>query len=232
MTSSVHREHHRNHNVGWLRAAVLGANDGIISVASLVIGVAAAGTERHTMLVTGVAGVVAGAMSMAAGEYVSVGTQADTEAADLTREKQELKEEPERELAELEMIYRGRGLDDELARRVAAQLTAKDPLLAHARDELGITERLRARPMQAALASAGSFSIGALIPLATVAIAPAKGLASFCAATAMVALVTLGALAARAGGAPVLRGAMRVGFWGALAMGLTALIGDMIGTAL
>ncbi len=232
MPSPLHHEHHRTSRVGWLRAAVLGANDGIISVASLVIGVAAAGAEGHAILVTGVAGLVAGAMSMAAGEYVSVRTQADAEAADLKREKRELAEEPERELTELEMIYRGRGLDDELARRVAVQLTARDPLGAHARDELGITETLRARPVQASLASAASFAIGAMIPLATVAIGPTQGLASVCAATALFALVTLGAVAARAGGAPVLRGAIRVGFWGALAMGLTALIGDMFGAAL
>lgn len=223
---SLHREFHRTSRVGWLRASVLGANDGIISVASLVIGVAAAGTHNEGVLVTGVAGLVAGAMSMAAGEYVSVRTQADAERSDLKREKQELVDEPERELDELAMIYRARGLDEDLARRVAAQLTAKDALGAHARDELGITDALRARPIQAALASASSFAIGAMIPLGTVALGPAERLAVPCAITALVALVALGAIAARAGGAPMLRGALRVGFWGALAMGLTAVIGD------
>ncbi|TDU32252.1 VIT1/CCC1 family predicted Fe2+/Mn2+ transporter [Panacagrimonas perspica] len=229
---SLHHENHRASSVGWLRAAVLGANDGIISVASLVIGVAAAETASQGVLVTSVAGLVAGAMSMAAGEYVSVRTQADAETADLNRETRELADEPERELAELETIYRSRGLDPDLARRVAEQLTAKDPLGTHARDELGITEALRARPLQAALASAAAFSTGALVPLATACIAPFEHVATLCAGAALLALVTLGAIAARAGGAPVLRGALRVGFWGALAMGFTALIGDAVGALL
>ena len=226
---TLHREYHRADRVGWLRAAVLGANDGIISVASLVVGVASAGTSADGLLVTGMAGLVAGAMSMAAGEYVSVRTQADTEAADLNRERGELKDEPDRELIELAAIYRARGLDESLARTVAAQLTAHDALGAHARDELGITEALRARPVQAALASAAAFSAGAAVPLAAIRLAPTTHLAEACAGTALITLLLLGAAAAKAGGAPVLRGALRVGFWGAFAMGLTALIGQQFG---
>lgn len=226
---STHREFHRAERIGWLRAAVLGANDGTISVASLVVGVAAAGTAPTDVLLTGVAGLVAGAMSMAAGEYVSVQSQADTEHADLRREKSELETQPERELAELSSIYVQRGLKPALARQVAEQLMAHDALQAHARDELGITETLRARPVQAALASAASFVVGALVPLATVLLAPAAWLAEVSSATALATLLVLGGIAARAGGAPVLRGALRVAFWGALAMALTAGIGRWFG---
>ena len=227
---SSHREFHRAERIGWLRAAVLGANDGTISVASLVVGVAAAGTTPADVLLTGVAGLVAGAMSMAAGEYVSVQSQADTEQADLRREQAELETQPERELAELAGIYVRRGLSRALARQVAEQLMAHDALQAHARDELGITETLRARPVQAALASAASFVAGALVPLATVLLAPPARLAEVSSATALVTLLVLGGVAARAGGAPVLRGAVRVAFWGALAMALTAGIGRWFGT--
>lgn len=227
---SSHREFHRAERIGWLRAAVLGANDGTISVASLVVGVAAAGTTPADVLLTGVAGLVAGAMSMAAGEYVSVQSQADTEQADLRREQAELETQPERELAELAGIYVRRGLSRALARQVAEQLMAHDALQAHARDELGITETLRARPVQAALASAASFVAGALVPLATVLLAPPARLAEVSSATALATLLVLGGVAARAGGAPVLRGAVRVAFWGALAMALTAGIGRWFGT--
>lgn len=226
---SSHREFHRAERIGWLRAAVLGANDGTISVASLVVGVAAAGTAPAEVLMTGVAGLVAGAMSMAAGEYVSVQSQADTEQADLRREQAELETQPERELAELAGIYVRRGLSRALARQVAEQLMAHDALQAHARDELGITETLRARPVQAALASAASFVAGALVPLATVLLAPPARLAEVSSATALMTLLVLGGVAARAGGAPVLRGALRVAFWGALAMALTAGIGRWFG---
>lgn len=226
---SSHREFHRAERIGWLRAAVLGANDGTISVASLVVGVAAAGTTPADVLLTGVAGLVAGAMSMAAGEYVSVQSQADTEQADLRREQAELETQPERELAELAGIYVRRGLSRALARQVAEQLMAHDALQAHARDELGITETLRARPVQAAMASAASFVAGALVPLATVLLAPPARLAEVSSATALATLLVLGGVAARAGGAPVLRGAVRVAFWGALAMALTAGIGRWFG---
>lgn len=226
---STHREFHRAERIGWLRAAVLGANDGTISVASLVVGVAAAGTAPTDVLLTGVAGLVAGAMSMAAGEYVSVQSQADTEQADLRREQSELETQPERELAELTGIYVQRGLSQALARQVAEQLMAHDALQAHARDELGITETLRARPVQAALASAASFVAGALVPLATVMLAPPARLAEVSSATALLTLLVLGGIAARAGGAPGLRGAVRVAFWGALAMALTAGIGRWFG---
>lgn len=228
----VHREFHRSDRVGWLRAAVLGANDGVISVASLVVGVAAAGSEPRQVLVTGVAGLVAGAMSMAAGEYVSVRSQADTENADLLKEKGELETEPERELAELAAIYVGRGLDEPLARRVAEKLTARDALAAHARDELGITETLRARPLQAALASALSFALGAAVPVVAAALAPAGRIEVLCSATAILALGLLGGSAAQAGGAPVLRGSARVMFWGVLAMLLSAGVGRWFGAAI
>jgi VIT1/CCC1 family predicted Fe2+/Mn2+ transporter len=220
-----HHEHHRTKNVGWLRAAVLGANDGIISTASLVVGVAAAGSAQAVIVMTGVAGLVAGAMSMAAGEYVSVQSQADAEHADIAKEKQELKEEPERELAELTAIYVGRGLGQDLARRVARELTKNDALAAHARDELGITETTRARPVQAALASALSFAAGAAVPIVTAVLAPPRWVGEVSAATCLATLLALGALAAYAGGASMMRGALRVGFWGAFAMGLTALVG-------
>lgn len=225
-----HAEKHRTHRVGWLRAAVLGANDGIVSTASLIVGVAAAGASRATILVTGVAGLVAGAMSMAAGEYVSVSSQSDTERADLERERHELATDAEHEHAELAAIYVGRGLDAELADRVATQLTAKDALAAHARDELGISEILTARPVQAALASAGTFAVGAALPLLLVLFVPASALAWSVSASSLFFLALLGSLAARAGGAPVLRSVVRVTFWGALAMALTAAVGALFGT--
>ena len=222
-----HRELHRTDRVGWLRAAVLGANDGIVSVAGLVVGVAASGATPSTILLTGVAGLVAGAMSMAAGEYVSVQSQADAEAAALALEKSELRDMPDSELAELTQIYVGRGLEPALARQVAEQLTARDALTAHMRDELGITEELRARPVQAALASAAAFTVGALLPIATTVLAPAGKVAMVTTATTLVGLLLSGGLAARVGGAPVLRGAWRVGFWGAMAMGAAALVGRL-----
>jgi VIT1/CCC1 family predicted Fe2+/Mn2+ transporter len=225
-----HRERHRTDRIGWMRAAVLGANDGIVSTASLVVGVAAAHATNHDILVAGVAGLVAGAMSMAAGEYVSVSSQADTEAADLARERKELGADQAAELAELTGIYVGRGLDPALAKRVAEQLTAHDALAAHARDELGISESLAARPVQAALASAATFAVGAALPLLTAVWAPAAHLIPFVAASSLLFLMILGALAAFTGGASAWRGAARVTFWGALAMGLTAGIGTLFGT--
>ncbi len=226
---SLHRESHRSDRIGWLRAAVLGANDGAISVASLLVGVAAAGATQETVLTTGVAGIVAGAMSMAAGEYVSVQSQADTEGADLERERRELLEEPERELAELAAIYTSRGLDAALAQQVAEKLTRQDALGAHAREELGITEQLRARPVQAALASALSFAVGASIPFVAALLAPPAAVASTISGAAILALALLGAIAARAGGASMRRGALRVAFWGAMAMVLTAGVGWLFG---
>lgn len=225
----IHRESHRAARIGWLRASVLGANDGTISIASLVVGVAAAGSPHGSILLTGVAGLVAGAMSMAAGEYVSVQSQADTEAADIKREKRELESEPEHELAELSAIYVDRGLDQTLARLVAERLMASDALGAHARDELGITETLRARPIQAAFASAISFVAGAIIPIVAALLAPSNLVAEVTSATALVALVILGGTAAYAGGATIAMGALRVAFWGALAMGLTAGVGRFFG---
>lgn len=226
----MHREEHRTERIGWLRAAVLGANDGIVSTASLVVGVAAASTGRSEVLVAGVAGLVAGAMSMAAGEYVSVSSQADTEQADLTRERSELATIPESELDELTSIYEGRGLDPALARQVAEQLTAKDALAAHARDELGISEITTARPVQAALASAATFATGAALPLLVVLLTPDALLVYAVSITSLIFLALLGILAARAGGAPVLKAALRVTFWGALAMALTAAVGALFGT--
>ncbi len=225
-----HREEHRTERIGWLRAAVLGANDGIVSTASLVVGVAAASTGRSEVLVAGVAGLVAGAMSMAAGEYVSVSSQADTEAADLTRERTELATMPEFELNELTAIYVQRGLEPVLARQVAEQLMAKDALAAHARDELGISEITTARPVQAAFASAATFAVGAALPLLVVLLSPAAGLVYTVSITSLFFLALLGVLAARAGGAPPLKAALRVTFWGALAMGLTAVVGALFGT--
>ncbi|MFV1845907.1 VIT family protein [Stenotrophomonas maltophilia] len=227
---SRHPELHRSERVGWLRAAVLGANDGIVSVAGLVVGVAASGASASTLLATGVAGTVAGAMSMAAGEYVSVQTQADTEAADLAAEKRELHEDPHSELEELSAIYRHRGLDPVLARQVAEQLTAHDALGAHARDELGITDTLRARPLQAALASAGAFTCGAALPVLTALLAPVDKVAMITTASTLLGLCLTGAMAAQAGGAPPLRGALRVMFWGALAMAAAAAVGRLLGT--
>lgn len=222
-----HHETHRSERVGWLRAAVLGANDGIISIAGLVVGVAASGASHGTVLMSGIAGLVAGAMSMAAGEYVSVQSQADTEKADLSLERMELAEDPEAELTELSHIYTQRGLDPALARQVAVQLTAHDALAAHARDELGITETLRARPVQAALASAIAFTVGAAVPIATVLLAPEASMGKVTIAVTVISLFLSGALAAHAGGAPLLRGALRVGFWGAVAMAASHLIGKL-----
>ena len=225
-----HKERHHTGQMGWLRAAVLGANDGILSTASLVLGVAAAHGTRSNVLVAGVAGLVAGAMSMAAGEYVSVHSQADTERADLERERAELRADDEGEHKELTAIYVGRGLDPSLAKQVADQLMARDAIGAHARDELGISETLRARPIQAALASAGSFAVGAAMPLVTTTVAPVASLSIFVSGTSLLFLALLGALAARAGGAGVASGAIRVAFWGALAMGVTAGVGAVFGT--
>lgn len=225
------RERHGTHRTGWLRAAVLGANDGIVSTASLVIGVAAAGAGRGAVLTAGVAGLVGGAMSMAAGEYVSVSSQADSERSDLARERRELAEDPEAEHRELAAIYVGRGLEPRLASEVARQLAAKDALAAHARDELGLTEFQRARPTQAALASAAAFAAGGALPLATSLLAPAALVMPAVAALCLVFLAGLGALAARAGGAHVARGALRVTFWSALAMAITAAIGRAFGVA-
>jgi len=228
---NAHREFHRSDRIGWLRAAVLGANDGTISVASLVVGVAASGASKSGILLTGVAGLVAGAMSMAAGEYVSVQSQKDTESADIKREKRELETQPESELAELTAIYVNRGLDQPLARQVAEKLMSGNALVAHARDELGITETLRARPIQAALTSAISFVAGAIVPIATVMFAPSAWVTGVSFATALAALVILGGTAAYAGGAGMVRGAIRVAFWGALAMGITAGVGKLFAPA-
>jgi vacuolar iron transporter family protein len=224
-----HWELHRTARISWLRAAVLGANDGIVSTASLVLGVAAAHATHGDIMVAGVAGLVAGAMSMAAGEYVSVHSQADTEKADLDRERAELQTDDAGERRELAAIYVGRGLDAGLARQVADQLMAHDALGAHARDELGITEALRARPIQAAFASAGSFAAGAVLPLIVTAIVPETRVIPYVAGTSLVFLALLGVLAARAGGAGMGVGAMRVAFWGALAMGITAGVGALFG---
>ncbi len=229
--SRIHREFHRSDRIGWLRASVLGANDGIVSTASLVLGVAAAHASRSGVLVAGVAGLVAGAMSMAAGEYVSVRSQADTETADLARERGELASDVANEERELASIYVKRGLDPALAEQVAVQLMAHDALGAHARDELGISEVLSARPVQAALASAASFTAGAALPLIVATLAPASLLGAVVAGSSLVFLAGLGALAARTGGAPVIAGAWRVTFWGALAMALTAGVGALFGTA-
>jgi VIT1/CCC1 family predicted Fe2+/Mn2+ transporter len=224
-----HVERHRTHRIGWLRAAVLGANDGIVSTASLVLGVAAAGASSQSILIAGVAGLVAGAMSMAAGEYVSVSSQADTERADLDRERKELAADPEHEHAEMTAIYIGRGLDAELAAQVATQLMAHDALGAHARDELGIVETLTARPVQAALASAATFATGALMPLLVVLVAPVSVRMWAVAGGSLLFLALLGSLAGRAGGASVVAAAARVTFWGALAMALTAGVGALFG---
>lgn len=226
-----HREIHRTTRVGWLRAAVLGANDGIVSTASLVLGVAAAGASANTIMLTGVAGLVAGAMSMAAGEYVSVSSQADTESADLARERQELATEPEREHAEMAAIYVKRGLEAPLAAQVATQLMSHDALGTHARDELGISETMTARPLQAAWTSAATFSVGAAMPLLIVLLVPPVLLPWAVSGSALVSLALLGSLAARAGGAPVMTAAIRVTFWGALAMASTAAVGSLFGVS-
>ena len=225
----AHHERHRTERIGWLRATVLGANDGIVSTASLVVGVAAADATRQNILVAGVAGLVAGALSLAAGEYVSVSSQADTERADLERERHELATQPAAEEEELTGIYVARGLDRELARQVARQFHEKDALTAHARDELGLSEELAARPLQAALASAASFAVGAGVPVLTIVVTPLNSLVVAVAAVSLVCLLSLGALAARAGGAPVAAGAARVTIWGVLAMMATAAVGRLFG---
>jgi VIT1/CCC1 family predicted Fe2+/Mn2+ transporter len=229
MARRVHRERHRTERIGWLRAAVLGANDGIVSTASLIVGVAAASAARNEILIAGVAGMVAGAMSMAAGEFVSVSSQADTERADVGREREELATQPEFEKRELAGIYVARGLRPELATEVAEQLMAHDALAAHSRDELGLSEAGSARPVQAAVTSAATFAVGAALPLLTSLVAPAPVLVPVVAGTSLACLTALGALSAQAGGAPVLRASARVAFWGALAMGLTAGVGSLFG---
>ena len=227
-----HSEHHLVERIGWLRAAVLGANDGVISTASLIVGVAAAATTQNEVLIAGVAGLVAGAMSMAAGEYVSVSSQSDTERADLARERKELEDNIEFEKEELAQIYVKRGLKPPLALQVAQQLMAKDALTAHARDELGISDITTARPVQAALTSAATFSVGAAMPLLMVVISPSRVLVPIVSAASLGFLALLGAIGARAGGANVLRATARVTFWGALAMALTAGIGRFFGTVI
>ncbi|MGB6316017.1 MAG: VIT family protein [Pseudolabrys sp.] len=227
-----HSEHHLMERIGWLRAAVLGANDGIISTASLIVGVATAATTQNEVLIAGVAGLVAGAMSMAAGEYVSVSSQSDTERADLARERKKLSDNIEFEKEELAQIYVKRGLELPLARQVAQQLMAKDALTAHARDELGISDITTARPVQAALTSAATFSVGAAMPLLMVVISPSRVLVPIVSAASLGFLALLGAIGARAGGANVLRATARVTFWGALAMALTAGIGEFFGTVI
>lgn len=224
-----HAEHHLTSRVGWLRAAVLGANDGIVSTGSLLLGVAAASASHSSILATGVAALVAGAMSMAAGEYVSVQSQADTESADLARERDELKKDPAGEHRELAAIYVGRGLDPALAKQVADQLMARDALGAHARDELGISKALSAKPVQAAMASAASFALGAAVPVVVAALAPAHGLMPWVGVTSLASLALLGAVAAQVGGARVWLGAWRVTFWGTLAMAITAGVGALLG---
>jgi VIT1/CCC1 family predicted Fe2+/Mn2+ transporter len=231
MPRSTHPELHRVDRIGWLRAAVLGANDGIVSTASLMLGVAAANASPQTLLLTGVAALVGGAMSMAAGEYVSVSSQADTEAADIARERTELAEQPEHELRELAGIYQARGLSQELASQVALQLMKHDALGAHTRDELGISQTASARPLQAALASAASFAAGSALPLLTAVLAPSAWLSSAIAGASLLFLVSLGVLSARLGGAPIVKAAVRVAFWGALAMGITAGIGAIFGVS-
>jgi len=224
-----HRELHRTAHIGWLRAAVLGANDGLISTSSLVVGVAAAQTDKGPVVLAALAGLVAGALSMAAGEYVSVSSQADTEEADLAREKKELAAEPAAEHAELTGIYRARGLSPALAEQVARELAAHDALGTHARDELGITEHSKARPLQAALASAAAFAAGAAPPVAVALLLPLGAIARTVVPLTLVLLLLLGGLAAQMGGARVIRGALRVGFWGAVAMAATALVGYLFG---
>jgi len=224
-----HQEVHRAHRIGWLRAAVLGANDGIVSTASLIIGVAAASTTQESILLAGVAGLVAGAMSMAAGEYVSVSSQSDTEKADLALEKKSLEDDEEFEKDELARIYEGRGVEPVLAKQVAEQLMAHDALGAHARDEIGISESVAAQPVQAAFSSAGTFTIGAALPLLVAWLMPGPRLIAGVAVSSLIFLALLGGIAARAGGAKISIGAIRVTFWGALAMGLTAVVGSIFG---
>ncbi|PTE19412.1 hypothetical protein C5F48_23070 [Cereibacter changlensis JA139] len=229
MNRFSHSEIHMVHRIGWLRAAVLGANDGIVSTASLLVGVAAAGSGRTEIMVAGLAGLVAGAMSMAAGEYVSVSSQTDAERADKERERAELRDIPQKELEELTRIYIGRGLDATLAAAVAAQLTAKDALGAHLRDELGVSETVTAHPVQAATVSALTFASGAVIPLMVAVLAPGDAVSTYIAGSTVVTLAALGAIGARAGGAPIARGALRVCFWGAMAMAATAGVGLIFG---
>lgn len=231
MNISWHSEPHAVHRIGWLRAAVLGANDGLVSTSSLVVGVAAAGSGRPEVLIAGLAGMVAGAMSMAAGEYVSVSSQSDAETADLAREAKELAEMPEEELEELTRIYESRGIDRDLAEQVARQLTERDALGAHARDELGISETLIARPIQAALVSALTFSLGAIVPLIVALLVAEAQIGLMVALATLVALAVLGGLGAFAGGANLLRGAARVFIWGTLAMAATAAVGALFGVA-
>ena len=228
---ALHRETHRTDRIGWLRAAVLGANDGIVSTASLVVGVAAANSANSDILITGVAGLVAGAMSMAAGEYVSVSSQADTEQADISRERKELATDDQNEREELAAIYVKRGLEASLAKQVANQLMAHDALTAHARDELGISDMTTARPVQAAFASAGTFAVGAAMPLLTVLITPRVALIPVVIATSILFLALLGGFGAYAGGAPAIKAALRVTFWGILAMALTAGVGALFGAS-
>ena len=227
----IHKEKHRTQHIGWLRAAVLGANDGIVSIASLIVGVAAAQAATNDILIAGVAGLVAGAMSMAAGEYISVSSQADTEKADIDRERIELENSPESEKEELASIYINRGIDSELAIQVAEQLMAHDALGAHARDELGISEILTARPIQAAFSSAGTFAIGAAMPLLAVLLFPTKILIAAVSVTSLLCLALLGILSAKIGGSPILKATLRVTFWGALAMLITAGIGTLFGVS-
>lgn len=228
---SINKEKHRTQHIGWLRAAVLGANDGIVSIASLIVGVAAAQAATNDILIAGVAGLVAGAMSMAAGEYISVSSQADTEKADIDRERIELENSVESEKEELASIYVKRGIDPELAIQVAEQLMAHDALGAHARDELGISEILTARPIQAALSSAGTFAIGAAMPLLAVLLFPTKMLIPAVSVTSLLCLALLGIISAKIGGSPILKATLRVTFWGALAMLITAGIGALFGVA-
>lgn len=231
MSRLSHSEIHMVHRIGWLRAAVLGANDGLVSTASLVVGVSAAGSGKPEVLIAGLAGLVAGAMSMAAGEYVSVSSQTDAEQADLARETRELADMPEAELEELTRIYVDRGLDRDLAEKVATQLTERDALGSHARDELGISETVTARPIQAALVSAFTFAVGAVLPLIVALLVPETRIGLLVAVSSIVGLAVLGGLGAAAGGAGVVRGAARVTFWGALAMGATAAVGALFGVA-
>lgn len=230
--SRIHSENHLVARIGWLRAAVLGANDGIISTASLMVGVASAASSTSEVMVAGVAGLVAGAMSMAAGEYVSVSSQSDTENADLARERAELSSQPELETQELTQIYVGRGVDPLLARQVAQQLMAKDALGAHAREELGITDVTTARPIQAALTSAATFGVGAFLPIIAATLAPTAHLVAIVSATSLLFLAALGAVGAKVGGAAILSPTIRVAFWGAFAMGLTAGVGALVGKAI
>ncbi|WP_395651721.1 VIT family protein [Brevundimonas sp.] len=227
-----HPERHLVSRIGWLRAAVLGANDGLVSTASLIVGVAAAQTDKTGILIAGVAGLVAGAMSMAAGEYVSVSSQADTEAADMARERAELDADPEAETRELAAIYRSRGVDPQVSLEVARQLMVHDALGAHARDELGLSEHTAARPIQAALTSAATFSVGAVLPLAVVVVAPGSLLVALVSGSALIGLALLGGIGARVGGAGIVKAVLRVTFWGAFAMGLTAGIGHLFGTVI